>query len=315
MNKPEPTEGKQRWWTRFITYPNAFIGIGLLLLYQERTLLGVGFVLAGLISRLEALIRIPEKEERKSNRDNRLTDKAKEESVSFGFNLTRPWIAADSGWENATLYPAHCRYEETYCFGKPPVIKEVWKYDIKEEAFIFHRLLDRHEEDLYGREFEVVNGIVLEAVFEQKNREHELWLNSLSEEEKAGFRAPPYSAEEIEKLRRETEWHELHGAMKYFILSRHYPYGEWRRNVRDLRASCSQITTEAEALGATLGRYRDYELPKEADDIQRQKLKELFSEKTLLNKYRIRSFRDWVDRDLIFKLLDEDVGKEPAVDA
>jgi hypothetical protein len=65
--------------------------------------------------------------------------------------------------------------------------------------------------------------------------------------------------------------------------------------VRDLLASCSQITTEAEALGATLGRYGDYELPKEADDIQRQKLNELFSGKTLLEKYRIRSFREWVE--------------------
>jgi hypothetical protein len=307
MNNLNPTE-KNQGWTRFFTFPNVCIGLGLLLLYQEKTLLGVGFVLSGLILRLERMIRNPEKKEVRG--DKRPVSGSDEESRSFGFNLTRPKQALDSGWSTASIFPAQHRYQRSDCYGGPPVTEELWEYDIKERSAVFQRLLDRYDVNFEGPEYEVVNGNVLEDVFERKRSEREIWLNSLPEEKREFYGSnSPYSTERLTELRREVLWFELHGAMKYFILSKHYPHGEWKKELEKLRASFSKIATEAETLGARVDEYGFYKLPKEAGDIERQKLNDLFSETTLLKKYRIHSFGDWRDRDLITKLLDEGVDK------
>jgi hypothetical protein len=306
--KPPKSKNADGKWTRFITASNVCFGFGLLLLSQDKTLLGVGFILAGLIFRLERQIHNHQRNDQKKVESNRTDDKVEEEPESFGLNLTRSSQAANSGWSNASVYPARHRYERQDCYGGPPVTENLWEYDIKEQCVVFHRLLDRYDVNFRGPEYEVVNGSVLEDVFEERSRERENWINSLPEEKREYYRSTsPYSAERMEELRREVTWREMHGAVKYFILSKHYSWGKWRKEVEKLRTCFSKIAAEAEALGAVLSEDGIfYDLPKDAEETQRQKLDDLFSEKTLLKKYDVRSWADWRDRDFIVKLLEDD---------
>jgi hypothetical protein len=82
--------------------------------------------------------------------------------------------------------------------------------------------------------------------------------------------------------------------------------GGWRREVEQLEKSLTQVATEAEKLGATLDEYGwYYELPNDADDARKQKLRQLFSSETLLKEYGIRSYQDWIERGKIFELSKE----------
>ena len=217
-----PSENNQRW-TNIFTIPNLCIALGVLLLYFEKALFGIGFVLAGLILRVEWLIR---EESEGSKRKVSST----EEELGFGFNLTAPWIEAEHGWENVTVYPMQRRFQREICFGGPPVTEEAWEYDLKEDSVVVCRLLDRYEKHFGSVEtaYTVVNSTILEG----------------------------YSSEKIAIMRKEVVWHELHGAIRYFILSKHDLHKDLQKELKQLRISFAQITTEAEALGRDVKQVR-----------------------------------------------------------
>ncbi len=284
---------------------------GVMSMYYGQMLPGIAFVLGGLILRLESKIE-GNRGEPKSTASASAVDEAQTEEdplysndeEPFYLDMTIPMLEAESGWDRIELYPSRHQYERQSCYGGPPVYEEIWEYDIKAHASVFVRLLDRHKEDLNNdHQYEIVNGCIQEDVIERKNRDHETWLNSLSDKDRQRFQYQPYSAKEIAELKREVIWHELQGAVKYFILSKHNHMGMWKMDLERLQKAFSLIVTEAEALGATCNKFGNYELSNDMDDIQRKKLEDLFSPTTLRIKYGIHSYRDWAERDQIMKLL------------
>jgi hypothetical protein len=298
---------------RIVNSYEIYLVLGALLLFKGKALWGIASVFYGLIVRLESKIDGYRSEIKSTAAEQSIhTDALAEEKPfclaeeePFYLDMTVPILKADSGWDNVHLYPSRHQYERQRCYGGPPEYEEIWEYDIKAHASVFVRLLDRHKEDLNDEhQYDVVNGCIQEDVIERENRDHETWLNSLPEKNRETFQYQPYSAKEIAELKREVIWHELQGAVKYFILSKHDRMGEWKRDLEKLRNSFELIVTEAEALGATCNKFGSYELPNDADDLQRKKLEDIFSSRNLLGIYGVHSYRDWAERDQIMKLLE-----------
>jgi hypothetical protein len=268
--------------------------------YEGEKLTGWGLLLTALLLRItlmvEAHIRTMQPKEKPEEPADFDADDPDDKYSSFSINLTTPDMERDFGWEHVDVYKKSPRYLQTVCFGGPPVYKELWEYEIKEDIFVFHRLVDSFIDDLWDPRYEVVNGVVQQRMIESRNAEPDTFVV-----------APP--EQQLAALRQKVEWHEADGIVRYFILSKFRSYG-WRNAITKMKESVEKIAVEAEKIGATMGENGWYQLPDDASEEQKQRLNELFSTKTLRNVYGFRSYREWVQRDRLIALLEP----EPAQD-
>ena len=105
------------------------------------------------------------------------------------------------GWCNYTIIPSKNAYKEDLCFGGPPVDISTFEYSVKDER-VFSRLMDLLEKNFNADYYEVVNGQVLEADIRSRN-------------------SSPTTDQHIERLKKEVNWSEVKGSLRYFILSKH----------------------------------------------------------------------------------------------
>jgi hypothetical protein len=296
---------------RFLTLHAVCFAIAVLLLIAGQVLLGVGFALAGLILHLES--RLDSLPPRKEDRHDEATDSSYDESPptdeepeSFALAMTEPWMEEQSGWDTVDIYPSRHRYERSYCFGGPPTHEEVWEYAVKEGDAVFQRLLDRREHGIYEDQYEIVNGCIQEDVFERKDRQHQAWLRSQGDENLKRLLQGTPAFEAIARCRREILWHELHGALRVFILLSNTARSQaLKTKFLELRESFSRIAVELSRLGATRDKHGTYKLPAEADDSRQKALRDLLSSETLLKQYGIRSSHELTEQDQILKLLSQ----------
>jgi hypothetical protein len=193
-----------------------------------------------------------------------------DEEEPYSFALRGPY------WRELSLYPSRLRYELDNC--------EVWEYQVKEEqAIVVQRLRDRLRFDLSSverAEYEVVNGCLQLNVIERRNSERQDYSDREDEDQKFRLLLQPYSPRALETLRKSVIWHQVHGAIKYFILSRHFRgkscTGFWTERRRRLEESFSKIASEAEKLGAKRDEDGQYTFPTEATDSQKRDLRLLF---------------------------------------
>jgi hypothetical protein len=206
---------------RILTLHGVCFAVAAGLLFAGQIVLGVGFALGGLILRLESHVANQARADgsRKENEGSSIDGGSLTDEESFCLDMTEPWMQKNSGWDQIDVYPSKFRYERQNCRGAPPSYDEAWEYEIKNDAMVFQRLLDRRKGGIYEDQYEVVNGCIQEDAIERKNREYEQWLTSKSQEDKEFWsNRQPYSADHVARLKREILWHELHGALKYFIL-------------------------------------------------------------------------------------------------
>lgn len=269
--------------------------------YEGKELTGWGLLILAILLRLSILVETHQKATQKT--DEAVVEPTEPDDYGegvFHLSLTTPQLASSSGWETLSVYERLSGYKRILCHGGPPVMNEHWEYEIKEGGFgrhfVFQRLRDDHIEDLWDDRYEVVNGSVQEHLIESRYAERELKVY------------PP--EEKIADLKTRVRWHEAEGVVKYFILSNVRPFGGWKREVEKLKESVAKVSMKAEELGATLNEYGWYELPESASDEEKFQLDTLFSPSVLRNQYGIRSYRDWRERDHIFKLLEPTATQE-----
>ncbi|MEI9967899.1 MAG: hypothetical protein WDM87_04450 [Terracidiphilus sp.] len=121
-----------------------------------------------------------------------------EEPEEFGIHFPDP---AEYGWHNYTVIPSRNIYKEQLCFGGPPTDNSTFEYSVKGES-VFSRLVDLVEDGFKDKQYEVVNGQVLEDEIRSRKQ-----FDSTDQY--------------IERLKKEVKWSELTGSLRYFILSKH----------------------------------------------------------------------------------------------
>jgi hypothetical protein len=189
------------------------------------------------------------------------------------------------------VYKEPARYERTICYGGPPVLKELWEYEIKQQSFVFHRLVDDYIDDPRDPRYDVVNGCVQERLIEARHAEDRDAIKVTTPEL------------QIARLRQQVQWHEAHGIVRYLILSKFMPYSGWRGELDKLKEGIAKIGVKAEEIGAALDEDGGYQLPEDASDELKYKLKRLLSPEGMRD-HGIRSYRDWQESDHIIKLLE-----------
>jgi hypothetical protein len=160
-----------------------------------------------------------------------------------------------------------------------PDCDEIWEnvYDYRIEGTkVFHRLLES-KTDRYGEiEYEVQDNVVLEHEIRQRHPEEPVLAGCGVEKL-------------LEEMRGSVEWSEIHGRLKYFILSRHpeiLPTAEcrryFRREIQRLQLGFDALIKKAAELGMTL---LDQELCKFSlpEGMSKDSIPKILSEESLLS--------------------------------
>jgi hypothetical protein len=276
------------------------IAIGVLIWVLGLPLVGATVFLAGLILWLGVGIEASRSYVEGKNQSYTSTSKPNDDDESAHLNMGNGNVD-----DRINVHRSKLIYERTVFFGDPPIKREVWEYLIKDDRAVFHRLRDRSEESFGPPEYEVVNNVVLEGVYKEKQRE---WDESKSRWDTKRLEywenRPLYSDEQLAALRQETLWDEVHGILKYFILYCHSPYGNWWKDARKLKDNFRKLEAEADSLGATPTDHGDYVLPDQASDEQKQKFAYLFSLGSLRTYYNT-TYGEWVWRARLLQFLEE----------
>jgi len=205
-------------------------------------------------------------------------------------------------WDTIDVFPSRKQYERAYCIGDTGTYHELWGYDIKEK-WVFVRLLDHREEDWNGSWWKVVNGTVLEdAITTRHSDPHGHGLRVFKD----------LHLEIIGKYKKQVLWHELKGAERYFILSKHsLPKWTFEVERQRLQDAFAKIAAKAKALNAT---HRNdeyggpYESHKDADAATKQAIAELQSVESL-TRLGISPF-ELQQQESILKTLDAIISQE-----
>jgi len=170
--------------------------------------------------------------------EKRLEPAGELDGEEFSFGLPDP---SPNGWEHFTIHPSRQRYQRECCFGGPPTHNETWQYEIK-DAQVFHRLIDANEVYFDDPVWEVING-------------------KISEDGVARNTSESYVRAQIEKHRREVEWHECTGSVSLEILAVHFRSQPWQaravfaRKHEKLTATFGEIEKQLLTLGAVEKEY------------------------------------------------------------
>jgi hypothetical protein len=190
---------------------------------------------------------------------------------------------AESGWLNYTVIPSKSIYKEEICFGGPPVDISTYEYAVKGDH-VFARLVDLREDDIYGKQYEVVNGQVLETEIRSRK---------------------PYDSTDghIERLKKEVMWNETIGSLRYFILSKHEcDLSIFSRERQRLDKGFASLAEKATQLGGMREPGSYYKAMNDADEESKAALREL-QQTTRLERFGI-SFRELRDYEHIIQTLD-----------
>lgn len=213
-------------------------------------------------------------------------------------------------WEVMHVFPSRMQYERCYAYE---LLHDygLWEYTIKEK-WVFVRLLDCRKEnwDVSGErppgtarvEWEVVNGTVLRDAITARYKYQEdvlkrVLLSSSKDEH----------LKTISHYEKQAQWHELVGAERYFILSKHsLPKWKFEEERERLQTAFAHIDSKAKALNAIRNpkEYGDYYVPQnDADDATKQAIAELQSNENLTQL----GISEWelYDQELILKTLDK----------
>jgi hypothetical protein len=264
--------------------------------FKSENLAGWGLLITALLFRLTATVEarmamIEVKMLELTHPHSDQVDKYGEDTHHL--SLTTTELSEQSGWHSLTVFTIPFpHYVRERCWSGPPVHYETWEYDFKAGGdFLFHRLRDDHTDDLWYPRFDVVNGTVQEELIRRRDNESvSAFKVSAPEDIIAGFK-------------RQIEWHEAHGAVRYFILSKLRPHGSWKREAEKLKEGIATIGAKAEALGAKMDEYGWYVVPHDAASEQKVAVEKLFSPQSL-RSHGFRSYQDWIERHHIVNLLE-----------
>jgi len=185
-----------------------------------------------------------------------------------------------------TVVPSTTVYTEVFCGGDWQNTS-TFEYSVKEDQ-VFSRLLDLREDGWRKNYYTVVNGQVLEADIRSRQS-----LDTTDEY--------------IERLKKDVNWNEVTGSLRYFILSKHgCSPSVFLREKERLTKAFAALAEKASELGAVrpvgglLGGY--YKAKDGASEQFKAAIKELQTTESL-ERFRL-SFRELKDYEHIIQTLD-----------
>lgn len=229
----------------------------------------------------------------------------------FHLDLTSKYLADNSGWENWDVLPQQKQLKHEECTGGPPVVYETYEYAVRGTS-VFVRLIEKSKEGLDDTVYTVLGGTILQSRIEEAYREKCKPYEPGGKWEKNRDKVSRFTtpAETVATLQKETNWHEIYGALRYFVLSK--DSSDWRvgRFFKEEHKRFSDAYAALEAKTAELGvtwddKYMQYDvqgLAKEArDEVNKVITDEIF-------RLGFRNYGEVLDKEFILGVLKDAVG-------
>jgi hypothetical protein len=223
------------------------------------------------------------------------------EEPEFALNATTGDYAKDSGWEYWNVYPRQMRLRHDRCSGGPPRHEDIYEYAVRHTS-VFVRLLERSEED-DEPVYTVFDGSILQARLEED------YASKVKKYEKADVKMKELMLSDTPTviaaaLQKETAWHEIYGAVRYFILSKHANATENRSFFMDehrrYEEAFASFAKQVEELGAV---WSDTFYRYEAAEGATAEAKENVATKLRVYNFGFRNRREFMEKDVILSVL------------
>jgi hypothetical protein len=229
---------------------------------------------------------------------------------SFSLNATDAYLEKRSGWDCWEVFPRRKRLTHQDCYGGPPTQDEVYEYDVRGTS-LFVRLIEKSEKGFDARKYEVFNGSIVQAQLEEDYKKLvELYKDDSDETKNLMCSDTPTVLSA--KLQTKLTWHEMHGAVRYFVLSKDATDDRnllfFEEEHERLKGAFATVAVQAEQLGAVWDDFSGtYRAPEEADSETKEAVQKISRDAGLL-RFGIRRV-DVRQRNLIMAVLGEATGR------
>jgi hypothetical protein len=236
----------------------------------------------------------------------KLSDQKPEpEELEFHLDVTTERDHTDSGWEYWDVFPNQKRLTHQRCHGGPPTHEEIYEYAVRHTS-VFVRLIEKSEQGFDEPEYKVFGGAIntarLEEDYAKKIKKYENDPNKdlfLSD-------TPEIISAELQK---EIVWHEIHGAIRYFVLNKDVPVVHeanfFRGELERFTNAFASIARRAEELGAVWNdNFYRYEAPESAPPEAKESTRKELS----VFNFGFRNRYEFLQKDIILGVLTDAVG-------
>jgi hypothetical protein len=232
------------------------------------------------------------------------------EEPDFWLNATNAYLEKRSGWDYWKVFPRRKRLTHQDCYGGPPTQDEVYEYEVRGTS-LFVRLIEKSEKGFDGRKYEVFNGSIVQAQLEEDYKKLVELYKDDSDETKSLMCSDTPTVLSA-KLQTKLTWHEMHGAVRYFVLSKDATDGSnllfFDEEYERLKDAFAAVADQAEKLGAVwddlTGTYKPLE---ESDSETKEAIQQIRWDAGLL-RFGIRRM-DVRQQNLIMAVLGEATGR------
>jgi hypothetical protein len=227
-----------------------------------------------------------------------------QEEPQFELDATTAYDSMQSGWERWTIFPNQNRLTNDYCGGGPPSHEEIYEYAVRHTS-VFVRLIEKSEEGFDGHEYEVFGGSVVQAQLEKTYaRRQKTW----KDDDMLKDYAPEIASATLQK---QIAWHEIYGAIRYFILSKdptgQYESSFFKNELERFTKAYAAFDKRVEELGAIYNsRWDRYDAPEGATP----EVKEDVRQKLSVFNFGFYSGYEFCQKDAILGVLKDALGEK-----
>jgi hypothetical protein len=226
-----------------------------------------------------------------------------EEPESCSLNTTTEEMSQKSAWEGWEVFRTLKQMTHERCRGGPPVRRERYEYDVRSTT-VFVRLLESSCEGFDDTTYDVFNrSINYPQIEAEYRRDKERWKDNPS------FITP--IEETVARLQKQIGWHEIHGAIRYFVLTlcdksssdfdgRYARQRFYKDEQERLIKSFTQMEQRAKELNAVADRY-GYSAPKDATPEVKEAIKQHLS----VFKFGFHTRGEFLERGISLGILQE----------
>jgi hypothetical protein len=233
-----------------------------------------------------------------------LQEQEEQEEPQFELDTTTSYDSTQSGWDRWTVLPNQNRLINDHCGGGPPRHEEIYEYAVRHTS-VFARLIEKSEDGFDGHEYEVFGGSVIQAQLEKTYaKRQKTW--------KDDDMLKDYTPEIVTaKLQKQIAWHEIYGAIRYFILSKdtngRFESSFLKDELERFTKAYAAFDKQVEELGAVYNsRWDRHEAPEGATP----EVKEDLRQKLSVFNFGFYNRYEFCQKDAILGVLKDAVGEK-----